>query len=50
MRDSNWTLRWPRTSREVYGHDIQFEENNPDQIVWWVTVFAIGFICGVIFV
>jgi hypothetical protein len=40
----------PRTSREVYGHDIQFEKQDPDTIVWWVTIFIFGFICGVIFV
>lgn len=37
------------TSKEVYGHDIQFEDdNNPDRAVWWVTLFVLGFICGML--
>ena len=51
MRDSNWTLRWNRTSKEAFGHDVDFHDssyNEFDKFVWWITIFAIGFIAGVL--
>jgi hypothetical protein len=50
MRDSNWSLRWNHTAREAYGHDVEFDSsyNEFDKFVIWVTLFAIGFIAGVL--
>jgi hypothetical protein len=50
MRDSNWSLRWNRTAREAFGHDVEFDSSYSefDKFVIWVTIFAIGFITGVL--
>jgi hypothetical protein len=45
MRDSNWTLRFNRSAREAYGHDIVLDDDH-DSIVAWVFVFVWGFIIG----
>jgi hypothetical protein len=43
---SNWTLRFPRTSREAYGHFVSFEARNPDRIVGYVMALAMAFVAG----
>lgn len=48
MKDSNQTLRWNRSAREAYGHDIDFSDHNPDIPVWYVTLFVLGFITGML--
>lgn len=52
MRDSNWTLKFNRTAKEAFGHDVEFESayRDFDRGVFWVSVFALGFIFGVLFV
>lgn len=46
--NSNWTLRFPRSSREAYGHQIGFDDGHKrsDLIVLLLMVFALGFIVG----
>ena len=53
MPDSNYTLRWNRTARQAYGHDVDFhgsesEYTDFDRFVFFVMVFALGFILGVL--
>lgn len=51
MPDSNYTLRFNRTARQAYGHDVDFRESEYtdfDRFVFFVMVFALGFILGVI--
>ena len=47
MNDSNWSLRFSRSAREAYGHDVQFE-SDPDKPVWTVAICALGFVLGFI--
>ncbi len=46
---SNWTGRFARTSREVYGYQVEFREN-PDRLVGYVVaacvIFTLGLIVG----
>ena len=46
MLDSNWTLRFPRSSREAYGHEIYFERKDPDRLVWVICVVLGAFLLG----
>jgi hypothetical protein len=48
MHDSNWTLRWNRTSKEAYGHDVEFDSsyNEFDKWVGWIMIFIFGFLVG----
>lgn len=42
--DPNWTLRFPRTSREVFGDTVEFEHGN--HWITYVFVFAAGVLIG----
>lgn len=45
MKDSNWTGRWNRTSREAFGHSVDFEEQHTgDRWVGLAAAFAAGFL------
>lgn len=46
MKDSNYTLRFPRTAREVYGHTIEFDEHRGDRWVGYVAIFVAGLMVG----
>lgn len=46
MNNSNYTLRFSRTSREAFGHDITFK-GRVDCIEEWVW-FAAGLVFGLI--
>lgn len=47
MNNSNYTLRFPRTSREAYGHDVQFVDGNrKDKIVGIVCSILGAFVVG----
>lgn len=50
MADSNYTLRFNRSAREAYGHDIQFtpDHSTGDWVVGLVVAFAFGFITAMI--
>jgi hypothetical protein len=41
--DSNYTLRFNRSAREAYGHDVQFKKD-PDRIVWIAALIGIAFV------
>lgn len=47
MKDSNWTLRWNRSSRDAYGHWIEFEDaSKKDRYVFYIALVALGMIIG----
>jgi hypothetical protein len=49
MRDSNWSLRWNRTAREAFGHDVDFHDSSYsefDKWVGWIFIFIFGFLVG----
>lgn len=48
MRDSNWTLRMHRSSREAFGHQCRFDDgHNPDKLVGAVCIIALAFVLGI---
>lgn len=47
--NSNWTGKFPRTSREAFGHTVHIEEQHMgDRLVGLVAAFAAGFFCCLI--
>lgn len=46
--DSNYTLRFPRTGREAFGHDCHFERRDPDRIVGYSLLALALFLAGVL--
>ena len=49
MNNSNYTLRFSRTSREAFGHQVHFETSRKaDRYVLAVAIVAIAFIVGMI--
>jgi hypothetical protein len=46
MNSIHWTLRWPRTSREVYGYDVQFEQPKSYTWLYVALAFVLGLIIG----
>jgi hypothetical protein len=48
MNNSNWSLRFPRSSREAFGHQAQFQERDPDRIVGWAAALMAAFVFGLI--
>lgn len=48
MKDSNYTLRWNRTSREAYGHTIQLEDHPGDKLVGILSAFIAGFLLAMV--
>ena len=47
MNHPNYTLKFPRTSREVYGAPATFKRN-PDHIVGLVGIAALIFVAGIL--
>lgn len=45
---SNYTLRFPRTSREAYGHDAKFRRHDPDKYVFVAVLIALAFVAGMV--
>ena len=47
---SNYTLRFPRTSREAFGHDCSFNDHRPDpeRIVGASLLILFIFLAGVL--
>ena len=50
MQNSNWTLRFARTSREAFGHTVYFENSvdNWEAIIKAVFLVFIGFMLGMV--
>ena len=47
--NSNWTGRFDRTSREAFGHSIQFDEQHTgDRWVGIVAAFVTGFLLALV--
>ena len=47
MTNSNQTLRFPRSAREAYGHDIDFgDHHRGDRWVGYVAIFIAGLMIG----
>lgn len=45
--DSNYTLRFPRSSREAYGHNVQFHDANKwDRRVFTAALIGSAFVVG----
>lgn len=46
---SNWTGRFPRTSREAFGHQVEFHrDHDPDKLVGYVVAICIVFVLGML--
>lgn len=45
--NSNWTLRYPRTGREAFGHEVRFNRN-PDRLVGILIALLYAFVGGLI--
>ena len=43
---SNYTLRFPRTGREAFGHECHFEGDKGDRLVGFICAVGIAFILG----
>lgn len=49
MGNSNWTGKFPRTSREAFGYTVYIEEQHMgDRLVGLVAAFAAGFILAML--
>jgi len=50
MVRSNYTLRFPRTSKEAYGHFVKFEPDHhwAEPWLWVAAIFGLGFLAGVV--
>lgn len=47
--DSNYSLRFHRTSREAFGHDAKFHDaDRSDRIVFFVCALCAAFLVGMI--
>jgi hypothetical protein len=49
MRDSNYTLKFHRTAREAFGHDLRFENERAsifNAAVLAASMFALGLLVG----
>ena len=48
MQNSNWTLRFPRTSRDAFGYSVCFENeiDHWEAIIKGVFLVFIGFMIG----
>jgi hypothetical protein len=44
--NSNFTLRFPRTSREAYGYQINFHKADPDRYVFIACLIGAAFLIG----
>lgn len=46
--DSNYTLKFPRTSRQAFGHDCRFDDRiDTDRLVGRVLLVLFVFLAGV---
>lgn len=46
--NSNYSLRFPRTGREAFGHECHFQRRDPDRIVGFVMAFLAAFVVGML--
>lgn len=46
--DSNYTLRFPRTARQAFGHDVHFDDANPDRHVGMAVLVCCAFVLGLL--
>jgi hypothetical protein len=50
MKDPNYTLRFPRSSREAFGSSMEPDANHGDRMVGkvavWIVIFLMGYILG----
>lgn len=47
--DSNYTLKFPRTSREAFGYDIgPFEGTDPNVTLWNTLIPVMTFLLGIL--
>jgi hypothetical protein len=44
--NSNWTLRFPRTSREAYGYQVTFRRESNDRAVLVGVAIGLAFLVG----
>jgi hypothetical protein len=44
--NSNWSLRFPRTSREAYGYCVSFNTHNKDRMVFIACAILAAFMAG----
>lgn len=46
---SNYTLRFPRSGREAFGHDVRFDRRaDPDRVVGYCLLALALFFAGVV--
>ncbi len=48
LNHSNWTLKFPRSSREAFGFQIQQERHKGDLVVGVGAVFLAGLFIGLL--
>ena len=48
MKDSNYSLRFPRTARDAFGHSLEFESRGSrgDRWVGYAALFIAGMLVG----
>jgi len=47
--NSNWTLRFPRTGREAFGHEVRFERRrSPEWLVGACVAMLYAFVAGLV--
>lgn len=47
MNNSNYSLRFSRSAREAYGHDVQFHDANKlDRCVFTAALIGAAFVIG----
>lgn len=44
--NSNYSLRFPRTGREAFGHEVHFQRRDPDRMVGWACLLMAAFVAG----
>ncbi|HMW88228.1 MAG TPA: hypothetical protein PKD65_19560 [Nitrospira sp.] len=44
--NSNYTLRFPRTGREAFGHECHFHRRDPDRMVGIAILILCVFVAG----
>lgn len=45
--NSNWSLRFPRSGREAFGHEVRFDRD-PDRMVGTVIALIYAFLAGLV--
>lgn len=47
--NSNYSLRFPRTGREAFGHECHFQQrHDPDRMVGWACALMAAFVAGLL--